>query len=135
MRVSFCVSHFTFFIISLFFNYSCSDIGSYSDLTISDAYVKAPLVGSNTTAGYLSITNESNKDISINGISCDNSEASYFHDNQVVSEGMITMQNIDKISINSGETVHFKPGSKHVMIDGLKMELYSNKEINCIFFV
>ncbi len=101
-------------------------------MKIENAYAKKPPVGSNEVAAYMSITNATDESISINGIFCFGSKASFLHDQRINPEsGMIYMNKIDNLIINPRETVPFKPGGKHVMIMGVDVDLEMKKIISC----
>ena len=106
---------------TIFIIYSCSESNNFLELKIENAYAKKPPVGSNEVAAYMSITNATDESISINGIFCFGSKASFLHDQRINPEsGMIYMNKIDNLIINPRETVPFKPGGKHVMIIGVQ---------------
>tara|TARA_Y100001949_G_scaffold153889_1_gene141129 strand:- start:285 stop:734 length:450 start_codon:yes stop_codon:yes gene_type:complete len=132
MRFSSGINHFLSIIISLFIIYSCSESNNFLELKIENAYAKKPPVGSNEVAAYMSITNATDESISINGIFCFGSKASFLHDQRINPEsGMIYMNKIDNLIINPRETVPFKPGGKHVMIMGVDVDLEMKKIISC----
>ena len=123
---------FLFFIISLFF-FSCSKDENYNELAIKNAYTKIPLKGKNAISAYMSLTNLSNENISFNKISCSGSKKAFFHDMQLNPEtGMISMNQLNNLIISPGETQHFRPGNKHIMILGLTIPIGINDKIFCI---
>ena len=124
--------HFLVFIISLFF-FSCSKGENYNELEIENAYTKIPLIGKNAVSAYMSLTNLSNEDIPLNKISCSGSKKAFFHDIQLNPDtDMISMNQLNNLIISPGETKHFTPGNKHIMILGLTSSLGINDKIFCI---
>ena len=60
------------------------------------------------------------------------SKASFLHDQRINPDsGMIYMNKINSLIINPRDTVHFKPGGKHVMIMGVYVDLEIKKVISC----
>ena len=132
MRFSSRINHFLSFIISLFIIYSCSESNNFLELNIENAYAKKPPEGNNEVAAYMSLTNATDESISVNGIFCFGSKASFLHDQRINPDsGMIYMNKINSLIINPRDTVHFKPGGKHVMIMGVYVDLEIKKVISC----
>ena len=122
---------FLFFIISLFF-FSCFKGENYNELEIKNAYTKIPLKGKNAISAYMSLTNLSNENISFNKISCSGSKKAFFHNMQLNPDtGMISMTQLSNLIISPGETKHFRPGNKHIMILGLTIPLGISDKIFC----
>ncbi len=120
-----------FFLIS-FFSISCSDSHNLSHVEIDNAYIKLPLKGINSSAGYLTLKNKSKNSIELSGISCEASDTSSFHDTYINKySGMMSMTKLDKLSIESGYEISFKPGGKHLMIEGLSTSINLGDVISC----
>ena len=103
-----------------------------SHVEIDNAYIKLPLKGINSSAGYLTLKNKSKNSIELSGISCEASDTSSFHDTYINKySGMMSMTKLDKLSIESGYEISFKPGGKHLMIEGLSTSINLGDVISC----
>ena len=128
----FCIeSHFIFFFISLFCIVSCTTNKEDSlNVIIDDAYINLPLKGQKMSAGYFKLSNSSNTLKVLNKIICEGVNAS-FHTSYMNSEGMMVMEPIEDLEIQSHSEVIFQPGSNHVMISGLNGSLSAGTKLEC----
>lgn len=132
MIFNFKIIHGLVLIISLLF-FSCSDDEKYLEFKIENAYASIPLEGAETIAAYMSLTNLTNKNISLTRISCKGSEKSSLHDIQVDSDtGIISMNQLDILILDPRETIHLRPGSRHIMIMGLADAFSFNDNVLCL---
>ena len=94
------------------------------DLKVNDAWARPSLSSNNNSAAYMSITNTTNKQITIIGASAaliaNNVE---LHKSFVDEQGISRMTSIDKIIIPANSTIELEPGGIHVMLFDLKRKL------------
>lgn len=90
-----------------------------SSLSVNNAYVRATPPGLPNSAAFLSITNSSDKDISLLTASSDASKVAELHTHDM-KDGIMTMYQVPKIDIKANSTTTLKPGGFHVMLLGLK---------------
>ena len=132
MIFNFKINHGLVLIISLLF-FSCSEDEKYPEFRIKNAYATVPLEGADTIAAYMSLTNLTNKNISLSKISCRGSEKSSLHDIQVdPDKGIISMNQLDILILNPRETIHLKPGGRHIMIMGLTDPFSFSDNVLCL---
>jgi copper(I)-binding protein len=84
-------------------------------IRVSNARVMAPLKGSNVTAAYATITNESDREIKINISSAKPFKAVELHES-FEKEGKADMRQIDHLLIEPHKTAELKPGGNHIML-------------------
>ena len=102
------------------------------EIIIKDPHLYVPLKGSAVTGGYLSVTNKSKNTIKINGIDCSDIRAE-IHETKMNTKGVMSMTEIDSLTLRSGETHIFMPGGKHIMFWGLSE--YNKGYLKCKFLV
>lgn len=85
------------------------------DLLITDAWIKnlPPVVP--MRAGYMSLSNNGDKELTIVSVESETFSHIEIHAS-VDKDGMMSMQPIDAISIKTGETLHLRPGGIHLMM-------------------
>jgi copper(I)-binding protein len=91
-----------------------------TDVTVSDAWVKPTIPGTENGAGYVVLTNEGATTVTLIGVTSEASRAAEIHTHTMNDEGMMRMQRVPRLEIAAGETVTFQPGSYHVMFFGVK---------------
>lgn len=84
-------------------------------LDIKDPWVRAAPPNARVMVGYATVSNPSKYDIWVTGASSDSFDAVEMHET-IEQDGMATMIHLDYIKIESGQTVYFKPGGKHLML-------------------
>lgn len=89
-------------------------------IVISAAMVRAPLGGQTTSSGYFAITNHTELNDVILGVSSYDAERVEMHLTEE-SNGMMRMRKQELISINAGETLSFEPGGYHLMLFGMNI--------------
>ena len=113
-------------------NSACSNSDSSSYLHFDNAYVKLPLLGSDSTSGYSNITNRSDYLISVKGISCLGVRLSSFHETLLDhNSGSTRMEKIEPFSVSPNKSVQFTPGGKHIMLMGISEDLTKRDKITC----
>jgi len=84
---------------------------SYS---ISNAYIKAPIAGSQATAAYFTLNNNSAQPITITGAQSPIADRLEVHQH-VMDNGLMKMQKVSSVTVKAGDSIVFKPGGYHVM--------------------
>lgn len=98
---------------------------------VIDPVVNATPPGAKVSAGYLSLTNESDKTITITGAYSPDIAKVEIHLSSVVDD-VAKMEKQDNISIAAGATVKFEHGGYHIMLMGLTEPLVENTSIDVI---
>ena len=88
-------------------------------LQISDAWVRAAPPNARVMVAYATVKNVSQDSIWISGASSDAFDSVELHET-IEENGMASMVHLPYIKLDAGETVHFKPGGKHMMLFGPK---------------
>jgi copper(I)-binding protein len=83
------------------------------------AWVRALLPGQDTTAAYLMIENPGKKPVALTSVTSPNARVIELHVMQT-RDGMMTMQQVQKIDVAPGEFTRFEPGGAHLMLIGFK---------------
>ncbi len=84
-------------------------------LSISDVIVKRPMPGMHMSAGYFTLTNNSQEAIVITGVRSPQFGSVEMHES-VVEDGVARMVELDDLALPPGATVEFIPGGKHLML-------------------
>lgn len=84
-------------------------------LTISDLVVRKPLPGMHMSAGYFTMTNNSDETIVITGVTSPEFGAVELHET-VVEDGVARMVGLGDLALQPGAVVEFVPGGKHLML-------------------
>ena len=99
-----------------------------ADLEFSKPIIKFVPPVSKNTAGFLSIKNNSDKDIKLTKIESDISEVVELH-NMLMENEMMVMRPVDFILVPKKGAVELKGGGLHVMFLGLKKPLGKEAKI------
>lgn len=94
-------------------------------VTVENVWARATFALAKTGAVYLVINNHSKADIALLSVSVDSSVADYaqLHETTMVDEMMQMRQIQGAIAINSGSSLEFTSGGKHIMLMGLQKPL------------
>ena len=88
-------------------------------ITVTQGYIKASIPGSNITAAYMTINNAGNKAITLQKISSTISAQIEIHQHSMIN-GMMSMRQVDDITIDANSHVVLQPSGLHLMIFALK---------------
>ncbi len=99
-----------------------------SEITITDGYIKASIPGSDITAAYMTINNNSDKAITLQKITSSISDRIEIHEHSMAG-GMMRMRQVDNITIQANGSVVLQPSGLHLMIFALKQQLQENESI------
>ena len=104
-------------------------------LVATDVLINAPPPGMKMSAGYLTLHNNTSEPITITRVSSPQFGAVEMHET-VTREGISRMVALDEVSIPAGQSVHFEPGAKHLMLmrpaaelTSVSLEFYSGADL------
>ncbi len=106
-----------------------SSITHAKDLSISNPYVREVPPGQINSATFLSIKNDSDKDIALIKAISDVAKHVELHEH-VHKDGMMQMRQVKQIDIPAHSTTILKPGGYHVMLIGLTRKIKSGDIID-----
>ena len=87
-------------------------------LQVHNAQIRALLPGRDTTAGYFTLTNNTDHRVTLRGAHSSQVRAIEIHES-VVRGDSVSMVRLEQHTLAVGEIVHFEPGGKHLMIFGV----------------
>ncbi len=99
-------------------------------VTVENAWARATFALAKTGAVYLSIDNQSKKNVTLLAVSVDSSVASdaQLHETLMEEEMMQMRKATNGFAIPSGSTLEFLPGGKHIMLIGLEKPLITGEQ-------
>ena len=100
-------------VILMFLLAACAE--SRAPLTVSNVTVTQPVPGMAMSAGYLELTNNSSRSISITHVTSPQFASVEMHET-VIENLVARMIALGTLTLQAGETVIFKPGGKHLML-------------------
>ncbi len=103
-----------FLLSVVFFLSSCSNSND-SQIMITDINIIQPLPGKSISAGYFTLTNNTESLIEITKITSPDFESIQIHDS-VLDEGIVKMQRIDSLQIKAKSRLVLENGGKHLML-------------------
>lgn len=102
--------------ILLFFLLTVSiDSQAERKIKVSNAWIPANPPGVKVFAAYLTVHNQSDKTLTVNGFISKPFDKVEMHQTRII-KGVASMQKIERIEIKPGEKFHFKPGGYHLML-------------------
>ena len=104
--VSLCVLAFLFVV-------ACS--AEQAPLLAEQLQIVRPLPGMNIGAGYLTLRNNSDQQISITRVHSPELESVEMHES-VLEDGISRMVKLQEVVILPGQNLRFEPGAKHLML-------------------
>ena len=120
----------TFLVLVVGFLFGCqSDEKPKQEIQVTDAWLRAMPQGSTSTAGFMTIVNNTDKPLILKDVSVDWARHAMLHESKVV-DGMAKMLHLDLLSIET--QMSFEPGAKHIMIMGVKEPLQVDKRYNIL---
>ena len=99
-----------------------------AEVQIINSTVRLPLPGRSVSAGYLTINNHSDQAVSVVAATSPWFEKVELHQHSDV-DGMMRMQQIDRIVIAPNQTVHLQPGGLHIMLFTPKQSLALDQQV------
>lgn len=99
-----------------------------SNIEVKDSYVRATPPGLPNSAAFMSVENNTNKDIAIIKATSEVSKVVELHTHSM-KDGVMKMYQVPKIDIPANGKTELKPGGFHVMLIGLNKPLKEGEEI------
>src|SRR5690606_4417505 len=100
-------------------------------VVVRDCWVRTMPV-SLPSAGYFPVDNQSNEAVRLTGLTTGAFTQTMLHET-VSEDGMSRMQHTDEVAIEPGETLEFKPGGYHAMLEEPATKLVVGEEIDVRF--
>jgi len=120
-------------VILMFLLAACAE--SRAPLTVSNVTVTQPVPGMAMSAGYLELTNNSSRSISITHVTSPQFASVEMHET-VIENLVARMIALGTLTLQAGETVIFKPGGKHLMlmrpsdeIDSVTLQFFDDESL------
>jgi copper(I)-binding protein len=105
-----------------------------SNIEVKDAYVRATPPGLPNSAAFMTVVNDTSKDLTIVKASSNIAKAVELHTHDM-SNGVMRMYQVPKVTIpKNGKTV-FQPGGFHVMFIGLFNPLKTGKTVTFTLYL
>lgn len=101
------------------------------DISISSGFVRAPIPGTVNTAGYFTIKNSGDNDITFVAAKSSVAKVVEFHDHIMLESGM-RMVKLDSVTVKAGDALKFSSGGKHLMFFNVSTPLPHHVEIQLI---
>ena len=99
-------------------------------LVASNVTITQPMPGMTMSAGYLTLTNNSEETITITRVSSPHYASVELHES-VVKDGVARMRALEKLDIPAGTSMILAPGGKHLMlmrpkvaVDSISLQFY-----------
>lgn len=102
-----------------------------AELLMKDGWVRASIPGAANGAAYLTLENNSERAVTLVGMSSAVSDTTELH-RHTHADGMMKMEHVPEKTITPGESLMMKPGGYHVMLMGLKQPLQENQSIRIV---
>lgn len=96
--------------------------GEDSLISAENAWARATPPGSRSAAVYLTLINNSVKDMAVTGISTEIAKKASIHETRS-HDGMMHMEKMGSFSLKAGENRLLEPGGVHIMLMGLQEDL------------
>lgn len=94
--------------------------------------IRDPAVGatsSATAAVYLDLVNTGDTAEQLVAASCDCAGRATLHRSSIGSDGLASMERVDRLDLAAGETLSFSPGGSHVMLEDLPAPLVAGDRV------
>jgi copper(I)-binding protein len=99
-----------------------SNVYATSTITVTDGYVKASIPGSEVTASYMTLSNTSDKAITLQKVSSTLSDRIEIHEHSM-ADGMMRMREVGQVIIKANSKIVLQPSGLHLMIFSLKQQI------------
>lgn len=98
-------------------------------IQVSDAIARAMPAVAPTSAVFLTLHNDGDRDRALVGASSSAARNVELH-THTMSDGMMAMRRVPQVDIPAGQSVAFKPGGLHIMLIGLNHALEDGQQID-----
>lgn len=113
---------------SLLLALTLTPVMASAEITVDDAWARATPPGMDRGAGYLTVRNEGDKSVRLDGASVDVAETVEIHHSSD-EDGQMHMEVVENgIAIPAGDSVTLKPKGYHLMLMGLDEPLKAGDE-------
>ena len=99
-----------------------------AEVLVTEATVREMLPGRSMTAGYFSISNQTNVAAELIGASSPQFGSIELHQHSH-KDGMMKMEQVQSVVVAAGEQVHFQPGGLHLMMFDAKTSITKGQQI------
>lgn len=99
-----------------------------ADISVSEQYVRETIPGTSISSAYMSLSNQSNKSITLTSVTSSVSNRIEMHEHIMTAE-MMKMQQVDSIVVNANDKVVLQPHGYHIMVFNLQQPLQADTEI------
>lgn len=103
-------------------------------LKFENARIFEPLKGSNATAGYAVIKNETDKDVEITLKLVEKFKAAETHESSE-ENGKMSMKKVDSFKVPAKGILELKPGGRHLMLFDPTEKIKQNSSLKVVFTV
>ncbi len=107
-----------------------SGVVTQSSLSMTDYAMRAALGNNPNTAAYVTITNKGNSDDRLISAACDCATTTTLHTMTMNGSTMEMAEARDGFVIRSGDTLVFKPGGNHIMLEKLTHRPVEGETVN-----
>jgi len=97
-----------------------------AELSVDEGYLRATPPGQMMSAAFMTLSNDSDKAITLTGGTSNDSASIEVHNHAMV-DGVMSMQRIEGLKIEAGEKAELAPGGLHIMLIGLKKSLIAGE--------
>ena len=92
--------------------------GHSTGLDVREAWVRPVLPTQSVTAAYFDLANRGRETVRVTGASSPAFDAVEIHEMATDAAGVMRMRRLGSLVIEPGETIHLRPGAKHLMLIG-----------------
>lgn len=92
------------------------------DISVDSPYVREVPPGQMTSASFLTLTNSTDKEISLIKVTSDVAKNIELHEH-IHEDGMMSMRQVTKVLIPANGKITLKPGGFHIMLIGLTLKI------------
>ncbi len=100
-------------------------------VSVEQAMVRAGPPSLSTTAAYLTLHNNSGKNISLTGAHSPAAQEASLHET-VLSDGVTKMRPVPRVQVAAGASVTLSPGGLHLMLNGLRQPLHPGESVEIV---
>lgn len=105
-----------------------SSTATLAEVLVTEATVREMLPGRSMTAGYFSISNQTNVAAELIGASSPQFGSIELHQHSH-KDGMMKMEQVQSVVVAAGEQVRFQPGGLHLMMFDAKTSISKGQHI------
>ncbi len=105
---------------------------SNHELVFHGAYAFETFSSKGAAAVYVSIFNNSTKDLIIKSLSSEIAKTVEIH-NIIIENEIVKMKKVDKLLVKAKDAVYMQPGGMHIMLMGLNKKLNDGSSFSILF--